>query len=391
MTFSKRLATVPPYIFSILDDQIASVRDRGIPIIDLGISDPDMPPNTAVIHALSQSSWSKDAHHYPPYVGTSPLRQAVARWYRRRFDVNIDPDREVLITLGSKEVLVHAALAFLDPADVVLVPDPGYPAYSMPAHLFGARTVPLLLLPEQDFLPDLTQVTAHDAAAVRLFYVNYPNNPTGRVAPLQAYREWVRFCQKHGAVLLADLAYADIVFEGRAHSVFEVPGAKNLALETYTFSKGHNMQGWRIGTVVGGADLIHAVETIESNINAGVFLPIQAAATEALNSDDPGPLVAQYRKRRDLAYDLLSHHGFSLMKPEGAVYGWVKAPRNDGDQFARWALNHGVVVTPGSAFGPHSRGWFRVSLTHPEDHLRRGIELLAKTLCDLPRTVIPQG
>lgn len=357
-----------------------ALETTGRHVVDLGISDPDLPPSSAVIAALQRAVAGKDAHRYPPYEGTAVLRRAVARYYTRQFGVSIDPERQVLVTLGSKEALVHLMFALVNPGDVVLAPDPGYPAYFMGDSLVGARTVSLPLTRRHHFLPALQDVSTADHKNARLLYVNYPNNPTGKVASLKDFKEWVDFCRAHDTVLVSDLAYADIVYEGRAHSVWEIPEARELSVESITWSKGHSMQGWRVGALVGSPDVLAAIACVESNINAGVFVPIQEAAAVALEEDHPAVLCRQYRDRRDYAYRKLVEMGLGLARPEGAVYCWVEAPGGDGDRLAEAALAKGVAVTPGSAFGPASRDHVRVSLTHPVEVLQEGLDRLAQAV-----------
>lgn len=385
MPIARRLSTMSPYIFQRLGEKMEARKASGHPVIDLGISDPDLPPSAAVVTALQQAVDGKGAHRYPPYDGTQALRQAVARYYARQFGVSVDPDRQVLVTLGSKEALVHLLFALVNPDDVVLAPDPGYPAYFMGGPLLGARTVALPLTRRHHFLPVLSDVPTADQRKARLLYVNYPNNPTGKVASLAEFKEWVAFCREHDTVLVSDLAYADIVYEGRAHSALEIPGAQDLVVESITWSKGHSMQGWRVGALVGAPDLLAAISCVESNINAGVFLPIQAAAAVALEEDHPAILCRQYRDRRDYAYRKLVEMGLGLARPEGAVYCWVEAPGGDGDRFAEAALEKGVAVTPGSAFGPQSQDHVRISLTHPIEVLQEGFGRLAQAV---PETVL---
>ena len=375
-----RMQALPPYVFQSIAWQKAKLTARGADVVDLGISDPDLPPAPPLVATLAAAAARPAAHRYPPYRGTAGLRRAVADWYRQEFEVSVDPEREVWITLGSKEALVHLTLALVNPGDVVLVPDPGYPSYRMAGSLFGARTVDVPLSPAPDFLPNLGAVSTADAAAARVLYVNYPNNPTGAVSPLAAIREWVAFCRRRDAVLVSDLAYAELVYEGRAHSALEVPDAKPYVLECLTWSKGHSMQGWRVGALVGGAHLIEAVGRVEANVNAGVFVPIQVAAAEALGHDHPDVLRRRYRARRDLVVGRLAEAGICIPAPAGAVYCWVPVPGGDGDRVARAALEAGVAVAPGSAFGPASGGYVRISLTHSEAILERGLERLQAVL-----------
>jgi LL-diaminopimelate aminotransferase len=378
MRFAERMAALPPYVFDAIGRELARRRAAGEDIIDLGISDPDIPPAPRLVERLTAEAHREASHRYPPYQGTYALREAVAAWYRRRFQVSVDPDRDVLITQGSKEALVHLALAVVNPGDVVLVPDPGYPAYAMAAWLSGATPVSVPLAAERGFLADLEAVPRDVARRVRLVYLNYPNNPTGRVAPPEAWQAWVDWCRAYDVLLVADLAYVDIVYAGRATSALGARGGRTVTVESLTWSKSYSMQGWRVGALVGQPDVLSAIRRVESNINAGVFLPIQAAATEALAGDPGEAVVSRYRDRRDFAVGRLRSLGFRVGAPEAAVYCWVEAPGGDGDRFAAAALDAGVAVTPGSAFGPLSRPYFRISLTHGLKELDRGLARLGR-------------
>jgi LL-diaminopimelate aminotransferase len=373
-----RMDAVPPYVFQTLGAKLHQLRQDGHDIIDLGISDPDVGPPPAVVARLHAAVDAPGMHRYPPYAGTRALREAVAAWYQRRFGVEVNPETEVLVTQGSKEALVHLAFAFCNPGDVILVPDPAFPAYAMAGVLLGAHVHRLPLTPDNGYLPDLATVPPAVAARARLLYVNYPNNPTGRVAPRSAYADWVAWCRAHDAVLVSDLAYVDIVYRGRAVSALEIPEARSVALESVTWSKGYGMQGWRVGALVGASALIEPVLRIESNINAGVFLPVQQAAETALTAEPVPGTLARYRARRDAALRVLREAGIAVEEPEGAVYLWIRTP--DGDMTAAEALAAGVAVTPGSAFGPGSRGYVRVSLTHPIAQLTTGLRRLARVL-----------
>jgi LL-diaminopimelate aminotransferase len=375
---AERLARFSDYIFQDLARDVARRRSRGQDIVDLGLSDPDLPPPARALKALRTDLDSPDAHRYPPYRGTVALRQAVADWYRRRFGVDLDPEREVLITLGSKEALVHLALAFADPGDVVLIPDPGYPAYRMAGLLFGLNTVPVVVDAEQEGAFRLDRVEDSLRRRARLCYLNYPHNPTGWLAPPDLYERLVDWAREEGVVLVSDLAYADLVYEGRARSLLEVRDGRPWCLELVTWSKSYSMQGWRVGALVGDADLVGSVAKVEDNINAGVFRPIQAAAAAALAQDPSPDRLARYRTRRDRAVARLQEAGFDVAPPPAGVYLWIRAPGGDGAAFARRLLEAGVAVAPGIAFGDQGRPYVRVSLTHADQDLESGIERLVK-------------
>jgi aspartate/methionine/tyrosine aminotransferase len=374
---ARRMATLPAYVFEDVARAVAAREAAGHPVVDLSISDPDVPPPAAVLAALRDAAAAPGAHRYPPYAGIGPLREAVAAWYRRRFDVTLDPDRQILITVGSKEALVHTALAFVNPGDAVLVPDPAYPAYAMAGALFGADTHRLPLTPGNDFLPDLTTVPDAVARRVRLWYLNFPSNPTGRIAPVDAWKGWLEWAHRRQCVVVSDLAYADIVYEGEAVSALTVGSPDAWVLESVTWSKSFDMQGWRVGALVGHPALVAAVRRVESNVNAGVWRPIQVAAATALATDPREDLRRRYRPRRDAAVAVLRRLGFAVRPPDGGVYCWIRRPGMDGDSLCRQALAAGVALTPGRAFGPASADYARVSLTQPAPQLVAGLERLS--------------
>ncbi|MGC8486990.1 MAG: aminotransferase class I/II-fold pyridoxal phosphate-dependent enzyme [Clostridia bacterium] len=371
-----RMDTLPAYVFQDLARELERRRAAGADIIVLGMSDPDLPPPRRALLSLTEAVHQADAHRYPPYPGTRALREAVAGWYQRRFHVTLDPDHEILITQGSKEVLVHLALALTNPHDVVLVPDPGYPAYLMAGALFGAANVPVPLRLEGDGGPDFDAVPPDALRRARLLYVNYPNNPAGCLAPAGLYEELSAWAMSQGMVIVSDLAYADLVYDGQATSLLAVEEARPWCLETVTWSKTYSMQGWRVGALAGDARLVAAVARIEANINAGVFLPIQAGAVSAIAEPLAPKILARYRTRRDRAVRILAEAGLPVRTPPAGVYLFVRAPGCDGTAYARAALERGVAVTPGAAFGPHGHAYVRISLTHPDERLEEGIHRL---------------
>lgn len=371
MLIADRAEHLTPYVFSVLDRKIAEVERSGRRVINLGISDPNQATRPEIIDKLCQAAAERRSHRYPPLGGLPELKKAVARWYWERFNVRLDPEHEVLITAGSKEALVHLALAVVNPNGLVLVPDPGYPAYRMPHALFGFAEREVPLRPEHGFLPVISSVHAGDLERAELLYVNYPNNPTGAVADRAFWRELVREAARWDFVICSDLAYADIVYQGRATSVLEIPEARGLAVESVTFSKSYNMQGFRLSAMVGSSAILDAFSRIEGQINAGVYLPVQAAGIEALRLG-PDPVVLEtYRERRQILGQGLSDHGLEFAWPDGAVYFWVRVPGEEsGDRYADRLLNEaGIAVTPGSAFGPEGTQYIRVSFTVPLDQI----------------------
>lgn len=381
MPVAKRLQTLPPYIFAELANEIGQLRKEAREIFDLGISDPDKPPNAAIVNMLCREAENPESHRYPPYQGQRELRQAVADWYRERFRVELDPDREIIITGGSKAALVHLALAIVDPGRLLMVPDPGYPAYFMPHSLFGMSQVTVPLLPENQFLPNWEAMPESVFTQAALCYLNYPNNPTGALAPRGFWQQTVDLAQRHDFTVVSDLAYADIVYEGaRASSIMEIDGAKNVAVESITFSKSFNMQGWRLGALVGSPDIIEAFYRIESQINAGVFLPVQAAGIEALRQGIDASLLKEYKTRRDYLAETLAELGFEVRNPSATVYFWIPTPDGqDSIRYSHWLLHYaGVAVTPGQAFGLTGRDHFRLSFTQSLKTLTSAMASLRK-------------
>jgi len=383
MKIADRVANLPPYVFATVEKKIAAQRAKGVDVISLGIGSPDLAPPKPIIETLYASATRDDTHGYAGYYGTPALRQAIADYYARRFGVSLDPDTEVRPLIGSKEGLANMALAFVDPGDVVLAPDPGYPTYRMGALMAGGTFHAVPLLEERDFLPDLTAVPSDVAAKSTLCWLNYPNNPTGSVAPMAFLQEAVEFCQEYDIVLCYDNPYCDLTFDGyRAPSVLEVPGAKSIAVEFNSLSKTYNMAGWRVGMAVGNADAIRALTTVKTNIDSGIFRPLQDAAVAALTGDQSwiADRNAIYQRRRDVVLEWLPRLGMSARTPKGGLYVWAKVPQGvRSDDLAVDLLERaGVWITPGTAFGAHGEGYMRISICVPEDRIREAGERLSQ-------------
>ncbi len=376
MLTAHRMQALPPYIFAKIDQEVRALERQGRSVIDLGISDPNQPPRNSVTRALSEASTTPASHRYPPIRGAEALRRQIADWYRRRFQVDLDPDREVLVTLGSKEALVHLSLAVVDRDGVVLVPDPGYPAYFMPHALFGFDQATVPLTRRHGFLPVVSTVHAGDLERAQLMYVNYPNNPTGAVASREFWNDLVREARRWDFVICSDLAYADLIYEGRAVSVLEIPEARAVSVESITFSKSYNMQGFRLAAMVGSEEILDALWRVESQINSGVYSAIQSAGVRAM-LDGPDPEVLEsYRERRQLLGQGLAELGLEFEWPRGAVYFWVKIPSGwpESETYAKRLLQEaGVAVTPGTAFGPSGADYIRVSYTRPLNDLTQAL------------------
>ncbi|MFZ2486488.1 MAG: aminotransferase class I/II-fold pyridoxal phosphate-dependent enzyme [Anaerolineae bacterium] len=362
-----RLDNVPMYVFAAHAARLRKLAAEGLDIIRLDIGEPDAPPPIFIIDELDKQARDPKKHGYAGYGGTPELKQAIADYYQRRFGVTLDATSETLPLLGSKEGLANIALAWLDPGDLAIVPDPGYPTYQMGAKMAGADVHFTPLERRLGWLPDLTAIPADVARRARLMWVSYPNNPTGAIAPMSFYEEAIDFCRRHDILLCSDLPYADITFDGYvAPSLLEVPGAKEVALEFNSLSKSHHMAGWRVGMAVGNAVAVKALLQIKSNVDSGIFRPVQDAATAALNADT-GWMTArneEYRQRRDIVLAGISAIGMKAETPQAGLYIWATPPAGYGSQeFAdKILLETGVSFTPGDAYGPSGVGYIRVSL-----------------------------
>jgi len=384
MRIANRIAHLPPYIFARVGQEIAQMRAQGVDVINLGIGSPDLAPPRHIIDALYKSALREDNHGYPGYYGTPELRQAIAEYYSRRFEITLNPKTEILPLIGSKEGIANIAFAFVDPGDVVLVPDPGYPTYRMGTLLAGGEPYPLPLLPENDFLPDLSAIPEDIAKRAKLMWLNYPNNPTGAVATLNFFTEAVDFAKKYDLLICHDNPYCDVTYDGFvAPSILQVTGAKEVSLEFNSLSKTYNMAGWRIGMVVGNEKAIEALARVKTNIDSGIFKPIQEAATIALLEDQNWVIERNliYQKRRDTVLAFLPQIGLKARKPLASLYVWAQLPNNGegATEFAWRTLREtGVWLTPGTAFGEVGDDHVRISLTVPEERLREAGERLKR-------------
>jgi len=382
MKMSKRLSGLAPYLFVEINQKIAEKKAKGEEVISFAVGDPDMPTPAPIIDALCQAAQEPANHRYPETEGLAELRQAIAGWYQGRFGVQLDPDSEVLPLIGSKEGIAHIALCFIDFDDVALVPDPGYPVYSISTKLAGGSPYAMPLSEEKDFIPDLAAIPAHILKKAKLMWLGYPNNPTGAVASLDFFQKAVGFARQNDLVVCHDAAYTEIVFDDyQAPSFLQADGAKEIGVEFHTLSKSYNMTGWRIGMVVGNAKIVDALKKVKSNLDSGIPQAIQYAAIEALNGpqDYLPKKNAIYQRRRDLLIDILNNIGVQAKPPKGGIYIWAKVPEGyTSVEFATELLDkHGVVVTPGTGFGKNGEGYVRLSLTVPDATFVKGLSRLA--------------
>ena len=383
MKVAKRIETLPPYLFALLDHKLAAKRAEGVDVISLGVGDPDLPTPDHVVEAMREAVRDPTTHRYPSYIGAPEFRRAVADWYGRRFGVELDPETEVIALIGSKEGIGHIAFAYLDPGDEALIPDPGYPVYGVSTRLAGATPVSLPMPAERGFLPDL------DAAPVsertKTLWLNFPSNPTAAVADVSTFEAAVGFAREHDLLLLHDAAYSEITFDGYvAPSVLQAPGAKGVALEFGSASKFYNMTGWRIGWAAGSAEAIRALGVVKTNLDSGQFTAIQRAAIVALEGppEHLDELRATYQRRRDLVIGTLNDLGWSLKPTLGSCYVWAPVPEGETSvSFADRLLDRtGVFVSPGSGYGALGDGFVRVSLTVADDRLAEAMDRLAAEL-----------
>jgi LL-diaminopimelate aminotransferase len=380
---SSRLERLPPYLFAELERKIADKKAAGVDVISLGIGDPDIPTPEPVVDALARGARDGGTHQYPSNRGRAELRQAFARFYARRFGVELDPDAEIIPALGAKECIFNLNLAFLDPDTIALAADPGYPVYTAGPLVAGAEAVLMPLPPERGFAPDLDAIDDGVARRARLLYLNYPNNPTGAVVPDGLFERAVEFGREHDVLIVHDASYTETTFDGYvAPSFLATPGAKDVGVEVFSLSKGWNMTGWRTAAIVGNADAVGAYWRLKTNIDSGMFEAVQLAAAAALDAGPPEQMPAIYAHRRDLVCDALEAIGVDVTRPRATIYVWAPVPEgHTSASYCELVLEEsGVVVSPGSAYGPNGEGFFRISLTVPDDRLAEAVERLRGSL-----------
>lgn len=377
---ARRIDTVPPYLFAEIDRKREAAKARGVDVIDLGIGDPDQPTPAHVVERLCREAANPAWHRYPSYIGAMDFRQAVAQWYRRRFNVDLDPAGEVMTLIGSKEGIAHIIWAYVDPGDIALLPDPGYPVYKTHTLLAGGIPHLMPLRPERGFLPDLDAIPPDVARKAKIMFLNYPNNPTAGVADLAFFEKAVAFCKEYDVLLCHDAAYTENTYDGYvAPSILQVPGAKDIAVEFHSLSKPFNMTGWRIGMAVGNRDAVAGLGIIKTNTDSGQFTAVQYAGIAAL-LETPDSFIkemnAMYARRRDLVCDALQKIGINVTKPKGAFYIWAPVPPGyTSTEFTAALLDQaGVIVAPGNGYGENGEGFFRISLTTPDGRLTEAVE-----------------
>ncbi|HXG36930.1 MAG TPA: LL-diaminopimelate aminotransferase [Dehalococcoidia bacterium] len=379
MKLSKRIEKLPPYLFVEISRKIAQKRAQGIDVISFAIGDPDIPTPRHILDALHEAAEDPANHRYPETEGLPELRQAIAGWYERRFGVKLDPEKEVLPLIGSKEGIAHIALCLIDPGDLALVPDPGYPVYSVGTMFAGGDVYYLPLEEENGFLVDLDAIPPDIARKAKVLWINYPNNPTAAVADLDFFQRVVDFAQKYEVVVCHDGPYSEVSFDGFVPPSFlQAEGAMDVGIEFHSLSKSYNMTGWRIGMAVGNAQLVDALMRVKSNLDSGIAQAIQKMAIAAL--EGPQEVIAEhdrvYQRRRDRLVEALTQLGLHVLPSKASLYVWARI--NNGmtsAQFTEYLLEEAnVVVTPGAGYGPSGEGYIRLSLTTPDDRLEEGVE-----------------
>lgn len=378
---ANRIANLPPYLFAEADRRIAAKRAAGFDVVSLGIGDPDLPTPDYIVGELKRTAEIPANHRYPDYYGLPELRKAVASWYQKRFGVELHPDNEVVPLIGSKEGIFNIALAYIDPGDVALVPDPGYPVYSIGTMLAGGTAHYMPLLEENDFLPDLDAIPASVLEKARVLWINYPNNPTSAIAPMEFFEKVIAFANQHNLLVCHDNAYSDVCYDGYvAPSFLQLPGAKEVGVEFHSLSKTYNMTGWRIGMMVGNGSAVSALGRVKTNVDSGIFQAVQYAGITALTGDQswlPDRNLI-YQRRRDYVLSVLREIGIHAPTPRASLYIWARVPKQYTSlEFSLKLLDElAVWVTPGVGFGPSGEGWFRISVTTPDDRLDEAMQRL---------------
>jgi LL-diaminopimelate aminotransferase len=383
MEVSRRLKKIPPYVFAEIDKKRQAAVARGVDVINLGIGDPDQPTPPHIVEAMREAVLNPINHHYPPFGGTKEYKTAAADWCHQRFGFTVDPDTEVTSLIGGKEGLHNTIMAFIDEGDVNLIPDPAYPVYKTSTILAGGEPYFLPLTPENNYLPDLEAIPQAVLQKSKLLMLNYPNNPTAGVADLDFFEKVVSFAKKNDLLFCHDLSYSEMTFDGyKAPSVLEIPGAKDVTMELHTLSKAFNMTGWRIGFAIGNAQAVKALAQIKSNVDTDIFRAVQVAAIAAFKGprDHIDFCNKLYIERRDLAVKRLKELGWEVKPNKATFYMWLKVPKGfTSAEFATEMLDRaGIVVPPGTAYGPTGEGYVRLSLCATVERLNEAFDRMAK-------------
>ena len=383
MKFASRIDKVPPYLFVGISRKIAEKRAQGIDVISFGIGDPDIPTPDNVVEKLRETALDSPNHRYPETDGLPEFRQAVADWYQRRFGISVHPDKETLPLIGAKEGIGHAALCFIEPGDIALVPDPGYPVYSVGTWFAGGECHWMPLLEENGWMPDLDAIPDDVADKATVMWLNYPNNPTGAIADADYFAKVVEFAKAHDIAVMHDASYSEVAFDGyRPISFLETPGAIDVGVEFHSLSKSYNMTGWRLGMAVGNEDIVSALMVIKSNLDSGVPNAIQYMGMEAmeLSQDAIDERNAIYEHRRDRVVQTLRDIGLDAIPPKASLYVWTRIPEGfTSAEFTALLLDEAdIVVTPGNGYGEYGEGYIRLSLTINDEDMEKGLARLSE-------------
>ena len=385
MRTANRIANLPPYLFAEIDRKVAVKKAQGIDVISLGIGDPDTPTPARIVDRMAEAIRVPANHRYPSYVGSTAYRAAASAWMSARFGVEVDPETETLALIGSKEGIAHLFLAFVDPGDVTLVPGCGYPVYHTGGILAGGETYFMPMREDNGFLADFESTPPDVLARAKMMFLSYPNNPSAVAAPVEYFDRAIAFAKEHDLLIVHDNAYSEIGFDGYSPPSFlERPGARDVSIELFSCSKAYNMTGWRVAFACGNATAIKALGTVKSNIDSGIFTAIQDAAIEAMlgPQDDVAETSAIYQRRRDMVMETLGSVGLSARVSKGTIYVWAKIPEGyTSAEYANLVLDKaGVIVPPGSAYGPDGEGYIRISLATPDDRLAEALERIKNDL-----------
>ncbi|MEC4685891.1 MAG: LL-diaminopimelate aminotransferase [Nitrospirota bacterium] len=380
-----RIKNLPPYLFARIDGMKTEARNRGVDLIDMSIGDPDMPTPQHIVEAMKVAVEKPEHHKYPSYDGMPSYREAVSRWYTRRFKISIDPAQEVLSLIGSKEGIGHIPLAFVNPGDVVLCPSPGYPVYSIATLFAGGEPYFMPLTEENGFLPDFSSIPEEVFKRTKIMFLNYPNNPTSATADKDFFSEAITLAHKYNIIICHDAAYSEIYYDNRMPvSFMEVEGAKEVGIEFHSLSKTYNMTGWRIGFAVGNSGVIAGLGKIKTNLDSGVFQAIQEASIVALDTDDNllSSIRSTYQARRDVLFGGLTEMGLNVIRPDATFYLWARVPQGfTSEDFVVHLLDRtGVLGTPGNGFGDPGAGYIRFALTVSVERIEEAVERIKKVI-----------
>ena len=384
METANRIKNLPPYLFAEIDHMIAEAKKEGVDVISFGIGDPDQPTPEPIVKELQEAAANPDTHSYPSYEGLAEFRQEVADWYQKYYQIELDSQQEIVSLIGSKEGIAHLPFCYLNRGDKALVPDPGYPVYNNSVLLAGGKPAIVPLKEENNFLPDLEQISEETARQAKIFFVNYPNNPTGAVADRQFYQKLIAFARKYDIIIAHDGAYSEIgLGDYQPLSFMEIKGAKEVGIEFNSLSKPFNMTGWRIGWAVGRSDVIEALGRLKTNIDSGIFEAVQYAGIKALQlGRKPIEKINQlYKKRRNILVDGLKNLGWKVKKNKASFYLWIKVPAADmsAREFSRQVFQDtGVFMTPGIGYGKQGEGFVRLALTVSEERIKEALDRLAE-------------